>query len=60
MRVSIRHNGVVYLGSYYVEDGMLMLSHGSRESVAPLDGRTPASLARAILRELVTGKQERR
>src|SRR5690242_4828737 len=38
----------------------VMVSHGSRESATPLDGRTPASFARAILHELVSGKQERR
>jgi hypothetical protein len=60
MRVSIRHKGVAYLGSYYIEDGMIMLSYGSRESVKPLDGRVPTSLARAILREMVGANPEKR
>jgi hypothetical protein len=60
MRVSIRHKGVAYLGSYYIEDGMIMLSYGSRESEAPLDGRTPTALARMMLREMVGSNPEKR
>ena len=60
MRVSIRHNGVPYVGAYYIEDGMIMLSYGSRESVKPLDGKTPTSLARMMLREMVGANPEKR
>ena len=60
MRVSISHKGVAYLGSYYIEDGMIMLSYGSRERVKPLDGKTPISLARMMLREMVGSNPEKR
>ena len=60
MRVSVKHNGVAYLGAYYIEDGMLIMSYGSRESAKPLDGKTPASLARMMLREMIGANREKR
>jgi hypothetical protein len=54
-QIVIEHKRKVYQGSYIVEHGQITVSHGDRQMVTRLGPVPPATLARMILREMVSG-----
>jgi hypothetical protein len=51
--VEIEMNGRKYLGSYYVEKGLLTVFTGCERKSAQIEGSTPEGLARLMLWEML-------
>ena len=54
--VVIEHKGKVYQGAYHVERGLITVSYDNRQVVTKTGPMPPATLARMILREIVSGE----